>query len=321
MNLLYPGRGAVAHDWLHIASPHGGPVVQLENEKLRCSVLPWAGAGIVELTCKPAGVDVMWLVPDGANYLFSQAHPMAPRQEFVNRWPGGWPELFPTGSAMSDYFGVPQPFHGESVQRRWDHAIVNPGPDEAVARFTLTCASAPLRLTREMILRPGAEEIVLRETVVNLSDLEIPFMWGHHPTYGAPLLAEGTRIELPDCRFHKGDASLLTVPAEGARTGAMFYALDLADGYFGLFNPRLKLGAGIRFDRKLFKVLWVWQDFNSGMRAPLFGRGYATAVEPFTSLPGGMDAHGPSGTAARIAPGATLQTELTAFFYHSPIKG
>ncbi len=320
MNLLYPGSGAVAHDRLSIAAPFGGPLVQLENEHLRCSVLPWFGSAIVELTHKKSGIDVLCPGVGAITNIVSQPATMAPGQEYFNRRVGGWPELFPTGSKVDDYFGVPAPFHGESNQRRWDHAVINEGPDLAIARFTLHCMSAPLKLQRDMELAAGADELVLRETVFNLSDLEVPFMWGHHPTYGRPFLGAGTRIELPDCTLGDGKQEWLTVPPDGEKVGHMFYAHELSGGWFGLFNPRLGLGTGIRFDHELFRFLWIWQEFGRNVKPQAFGRWYACAVEPFTSLwQSGAEAKiGPMRT---IGPGQTLRTELTAFFYDRPLKG
>lgn len=320
MNLLYPGVGAVAHDRLEIVPPVGGPVVQLENELLRCSVLPWFGAAIVELTYKPAGMDVLCPGLGAIHNIISQPPAMAPGQEYFNRRVGGWPELFPTGSKVDDDFGVPVPFHGESNQRRWDHAIVNEGPDLAIARFTLHCMGAPLRLQRDMMLAADSPELVLKETVVNESDLAIPFMWGHHPTYGRPFLEAGVRIELPRCTLGGGgEESMLTVQPEGAGVGNMFWAQDLAEGWFGLFNPRLKLGTGVRFDPGLFKFLWIWQEYNRNVKPQAFGRWYAVAVEPFTSLWQGEEATRKIGPMLTLAPRQALHTELTAFFYQEPL--
>lgn len=320
MNLLYPGRGAIAHDRLAFNAPAGGPIVQLENENIRCSVLPWFGAVIAELTHKGRGIDVLAPGDDAIHHVASQVFPMAPGLEYHNRRIGAWPELFPTGSSVKEYFGRPQPFHGESNQRRWDYAIIESGPGRAVARFTLHCTVAPLTLVREMTLEAGGDELTLNETVINRSDLEVPFMWGHHPTYGRSLLAEGAQIELPECRLIEGEHAWLTVPGPGAGVGHMFYAADLADGWFGVFNPQMGFGAGIRFDADLFKYLWLWQEFGNSLRAPGFGGLYNAAVEPFTSLPEGMDEHGDAGPSALVGPHETLSTELTAFFYTEPLK-
>ncbi|MDD4892200.1 MAG: DUF4432 family protein [Phycisphaerae bacterium] len=320
MNLLYPGSGAIAHDRLSIFAPHGGPMVQLENEKLRCSVLPWWGSSIVELTDKQSGVDVLCPGPGAVNNIIGQMPTMAAGQEYFNRRVGGWPELFPTGSRVDDYFGTPAPFHGESNQRRWDHAIIEEGPDVAIARFTLHCMTAPLRLQRDMILAAGSGELVLRETIWNESDLEIPFMWGHHPTYGKPLLEGGVKIELPKCRLAEGDESMLTVLPEGSKVGNMFWATDLAEGWFGVFNPRLSLGTGIRFDKDWFKFLWIWQEYGRNLKPQSFGRWYAIAVEPFTSLWQGADTT-PIGPMLKIGPRESRTTEMTAFFYRKALKG
>lgn len=321
MNLLYNGQGAVAHDRLFLVPPVGGPVVQLENERLRCSVLPWSGGAIVELTDKQTGVDVLCPGVDAIQNVICQPQGLNPSQEYFNRRVGGWPELFPTGGLVDDYFGAKAPFHGESNQRRWDHAIINEGPDLAVARFTLHCMGTPLRLQRDMMLAADASEIIIKETAQNLSDLSVPFMWGHHPTYGKPFLEAGVKVELPGCKLVNGDESKLTILAEGAKVGNMFYATDLSAGWFGLFNPRLKLGTGVRFDEKLFKFLWIWQEYNSNPRPQAFGRWYACAVEPFTSLWQTTEETRAAGPMLTLGPRETIHTEMKAFFYRQPMKG
>lgn len=320
MNLLYPGSGAIAHDRLSIFSPLGGPLVQLENELVRCSVLPWFGAAIVEWTDKRTGIDVLCTGVGAIQNIITQPAPLAAGQEYFNRRVGGWPEVFPTGSSVGDYFGSPAPFHGEANQRRWDHAIVEEGPDVAVARFTLHCVGSPLRLRRDMVLAAGSDQLVLRETVWNESDIEVPFMWGHHPTFGQPFLEGGCRIELPACTLGGGgEQSMLTVPAPGAKIGNMFWAQDLSAGWFGVFNPRLSLGAGLRFDPAWFKFLWVWQEYNRNLKPQAFGRWYAVAVEPFTSLWQSKDTAA-TGPMITLGPRAMRSTELTAFFYRAPLK-
>ena len=85
MNLLYPGDGAIAHDRLSIFAPLGGPIVQLENELVRCSVLPWFGAAIVELTDKQSGIDVLCPGLGAIHNIISQPPIMAAGQEYFNR--------------------------------------------------------------------------------------------------------------------------------------------------------------------------------------------------------------------------------------------
>lgn len=35
------------------------------------------------------------------------------------------------------------------------------------------------------------------KTIVNHGRIAIPYAWGHHPAFGPPLLAEGSRFDLP----------------------------------------------------------------------------------------------------------------------------
>ena len=67
--------------------------------------------------------------------------------------------------------------------------------DELAVRFEVTCRTLPLRLARTMRLAAGSRRLLLDETVTNLSDEPVHFVWGHHCVLGPPLVAAGARLE------------------------------------------------------------------------------------------------------------------------------
>jgi hypothetical protein len=75
----------------------GMQVVFLENEKLKVGVLVDKGTDVIEFNHKPTDTDFVWLAPGGVrnptSYLSTAPDPLA---TFLDYYPGGWQEIFPT---------------------------------------------------------------------------------------------------------------------------------------------------------------------------------------------------------------------------------
>ena len=65
----------------------------------------------------------------------------------------------------------------------------------------------------------------------------------------------------------------------------MKYLLDLEEGWYALVNPRLKVGIGLCWDKEVFSCVWMWNELRYTTGAPWYGRTYAMALEPVSSLP------------------------------------
>ncbi len=216
------------------------------------------------------------------------------------------------------------------------------------ARLETTLFSAPLHVFRELSLDGPVFRVY--EVVTNRSDEEIEVMWSHHPAFGAPLLdagsvlsagcqvveaddpapgtilARGTRHAWPMATAVSGaavDLSRIPGPQEGR--AVLAYLLDFSSGYFAITNPRLKLGVGLRWPLEVFDKAWLWQEIHSTMDWPWFGRAYAVAVEPASTIPGhGMAtarARGSSGL--RLDGGASRQVTIEAVLFEGtrPVAG
>jgi galactose mutarotase-like enzyme len=287
---------------------NGGKVVVLENDRLRVVCLPAKGADIVAFDDKMKNCQCL----------------MQPLREFTSLDlapnPSGlnciWPEMFPTASAYGEYNSALQPFHGEAHTLPWRYDIIKDTPEEVSVRLAAQMHLAPFKIVRTMTLRAGEAVLHIDETVTNLSTLTLPLNWGHHPTFGEPLLSEHCQIYLPKGKFLDGDASKLKIKPKGSDADAMFYLTDFSQGWYGLFNHQKKLGFGMRWDPKLFQVIWLWQSFNCNTRCPVNGREYAAAVEPVMSLP--QSAEKPRDPKLyQIGPNETLGTHLEAFLFDS----
>lgn len=292
-------------------------LVVMENEALRLVVAPEKGGDIVAFVDKATGVDVMLRMPMGLRSLRSEMSLLALPNTFSSFYEGGWQELFPVGSNFGDYHGHDQPRHGEVALQEWDYRILEETGARVCVEFRVRTVLTPFELRRRMILDAASPEVILEESIENLSPLDLGYMWGHHPAFGAPFLSGDCRIELPQCRLFEGDAKLLKIPPETVSRGAMFYAMDLERGIYGLKNERLGFGFGMKWDHRVFPKIWLWQSMHYHGGAPWFQREYACAIEPFTSLPHQM--YGKIDPLPVLKGGQKLETSLTAFLYRGQL--
>ena len=71
-------------------------------------------------------------------------------------------------------------------------------------------------------------------------------------------------------------------------------------------RPRGRRGPRLSFDPSVFRTVWTWGVYG-GWRGH-----YVLLTEPSTGPPGGLAASVAAGTAALIAPGSVLETEVVA---------
>jgi hypothetical protein len=138
-------------------------------------------------------------------------------------------------------------------------------------------------------------------------------MWVHHPAFGAPLVAPGTRIstsastiladssldgpgnplepgtgyEWPIVRARDGgqlDLSVIPPAASGRRL--LGYLGAFAEGTASIENDDLDLACTLSWDLELFPYAWLWQELGATEGPPWLGRAYTIAIEPATSFPG-----------------------------------
>jgi len=307
--------GARVSDKLHYKDLR---LLTLENESLRVVVIPEKGAEIVSFVDKVSGVDVMLRLPSGLRSPKSEAMLLNQPNGFFSYYGGGWQELFPVGSWFGEYYGQPHPAHGEAAQLNWDYSVLEDSSSRVSVDLRVRMALSPFELKRRMTLDAASPELLIEESIENLSSLDLSYMWGHHPAFGAPFLSGDCRIELPGCRLFEGDEKLLKIPPESEPRTSMFYAMDLERGIYGLRNDRLKFGFGMRWDHRVFSKIWIWQSFHHHERAPFFKREYACAIEPFTSLPHQLFAEKDS--LPVLKSGQRLQTSLAAFIYRQELS-
>jgi hypothetical protein len=320
----------------------------LENDLLRVGVLIDKGGDLFELTCKPRDVDFLWQSPIDLRTPFVVTN-APPEGSFHDLYHGGWQEVLPSAGFGADtYRGAPQGLHGELPNLPLAAEVIGDDPERVSLRLTAHLYRSPLTLVRTMTLSRGSGVLMIDEELVNHSTDPFAVMWGHHPALGEPFLDDSCILQAPassvdildfqpdglwEPGVHQGYPmvrnrrsgaleDVCAVRPKGERSVDFMALSGLEEGWFAVTNRRLQLGIGFAFDPELFKYLWVWQLFGGHRDYPWYGRGYALAVEPFTSWP-------PSGIAdavrlgtARVLPGdSVLTTHLAVVVYEGdPVR-
>ena len=318
----------------------GRRAVVLQNELLRITVLAGKGADIVEFLYKPLDIDFMWANPSGPAPVDTTYTPIKAAASFGDQYYGGWQELFPHGSKPVEDYDAELYQHGEVWGRPWDVRIEEDRPECVSVTFSVRTRQTPFVLERRMTLRANSAAVEFHETAHNLGRSDLGIMWGHHPAFGAPFLSKDcvlyapaktlnvnlkTRTSWPIGK-HKAKGSKTAKkedfskpPAPDSGVGRMLYLEDLDDGWYALVNPKLNVGFGMRWDKNIFPVVWIWQEGNACKGSPWFGHAYAMAVEPFSHLPFARERKEKMLT---VLAGKTVSTKFLAFAIPSgkPVK-
>ena len=279
-------------------------LVVMENEALRVTVLVDKGADIIEFLDKKTGTDVMWRSPIGIRSSKSELNLLSHEYCHSGYYEGGWQELFPHGSVPRTIGEVREPMHGEVMGLPWKYSILVDRADEVMVKFWTHTVLTRFRLERVMRINATEPVVHFSETVVNEGAQAFDMMWGHHPAFGTPFLGKGCKIDLPKGKLVDGDKSMLTLAGPEKRFHNMFYLTGFTEGRYGIYNPKLGLGFGMKWDADLFRVLWIWQRSD--------GDWYVCAVEPVTSFP--EDHYDIVGRRPCEA-GEVVETEFEAFLY------
>jgi hypothetical protein len=286
---------------------------------LRAIVLPERGAELHSLVHVPTEMELLFQAPWGL-------HPPSPeRTSFLDRYAGGWQELFPSANDETTYGGETIPFHGEVALLPWECEE----RDEALV-CRVRCERTPFLLERTLRFDG---RLVVEERVTNEGDDVAHFTWGHHLVLGPPFLEAGSRLEVPartivtipelwedTARLEPGQRSpwpharlreggtvdLRIVPGPEAASHDDVYLTDLDDGLVTVESSRLRVRLG--FDHELFRWLISWQPYGGALEEPLAGS-YALGIEPWVSrLPLGQAVE--AGEAIELPPAASLETTL-----------
>lgn len=297
----------------------------IENKTLRLTVLLDKGADIIEFLYKPTNTDWMGISPMGLK------NPKEVSGDaFIDRYEGGWQEVFPNGGDPCTVKGVRYGQHGEAALLSWDYTVELNSPEQVQVRLETHSQQHPLTFNKTFTLASDQSALRINEWITNHGAETISYMWGQHPAFGAPALNRHCRILLPECRVHTQDEGSLGLssgtpwpraPEDGAdlswvlpvkaQKERMYFLTGLSEGRYHIYDTQHRTGFRLSWCLDTYPYLWYWH--NSGtLDYPWKGEAYLMALEPFSAPVPQLSRAIAYGWAKEIAPGQTINTWVKA---------
>lgn len=264
----------------------GDQCLVLQTDRLRVAINADHGTHIYELTDLRSGVNLLHTDPKGSRHYDV----------------GGWYELFPNAGAACTLDGRPISGHGDIQHRRWSYDVRATGPDVVEIDFATDSADLPFHVDKTVRLTPD-DALTVSETITNASDGPLPYLWGHHVTFGESFLTASIHIDLPDVDvYSRGSTTPPAAPYAPAACGrlnalpardgdgvvdlssfpsepfaAMLHTDAMPEHWYRIWSADLRTGLGVTWDGAAFPGLWIWAVQRAGVKNPDL---VACALEP-----------------------------------------
>ncbi len=320
--------------------------IEIASGALRVTVNPGVGGTIVQVTHRESGLKVLGEVPWDPVDAPIASFAARDEPEWLTRFTGGWPLLFPNGGDACRFGGIFHGFHGEGSIAPWEFSATA----DAI-RLKRRFFSVPVQMERELSVE--GDLLVVHERVKMNGAHPVEVMWGHHTTFGSDLLAKPFEITTGGRRVtvdHAFDppANPLTLGAEGdwptvaGKTGpvdlskpmrpqsAAAYLHDFgkhgaAGAWAAIRRLDHQIAAALSWDAGRFACAWLWYELEGTPEPPWHGRGRMVGIEPSTTRSGaGLSDAKERGTGLLLLePGAELHAELRLHVFKpsGPIDG
>lgn len=272
----------------------------IESDGLAVSVNPEVGGTITEVRHKASGLSVLGHVPWTA--IDAPLPGLAARDEpeWLTRYTGGWPLLFPNAGDACTVNGVFHGFHGEASIAPWDVA------DTGFGRLVLDRSFATIPAVMRRTITVEGDILSLHEVLSYSGGDHLDVMWGHHPTFGSDLLAApfevtcGAADVLAEPQYDPPANPLLPgasghwphVPGkDGAvdlgRPSAPWASLAYLKGFDHHWAAIRRLDDAIAivlsWDGARFPCAWIWYELDGTGEEPWAGRTRLIGIEPNTT--------------------------------------
>ncbi len=287
---------------------HGRQAAQIENEKIRVTVLE-EGGHIAEILHKESGINPLWIPPwesiEPSRYdLASDRYGAKEEGKLLAGIMGHNLCLDMFGPPSSEETDAGLSVHGEASFARYELAAT-----ENHIRATAHLPLSALRVKRTIRLEEDGVTVHFSESVENLLGIDRPIGWTQHVTLAPPFLENGvTRFSIPAERSRVfgppafGDSNLIAganftwpfAPVEDGSeinlstfsnepSSAKFttHLMDrtVEDVSFTAYNPACELTFGYCWKHKDFPWLGIWEENRSRKQAPWNGKTVACGME------------------------------------------
>lgn len=318
----------------------------LENKKIRVSVYLDKGSDIYEFLYKPEDIDFMWKSPIELNGTRNTPFTKeSPRGNFLDIYEGGWQDMLPTIGEKVSLGKTEMGVHGELFTLPFKYIVEEDSPEKVIVKLFIRMQRTPFFVEKRMVISENSSFLEIEETVANEGDEAFNFSWGQHPAVGIPFLDENCIIDVPKAKKAKtykeslspnqvvpldkefqwpyiesargGTLDLSKIMSADSKTAYITYLENVAEGWYGITNPKLGLGFGMIWDKNIFKHLWMWMVYRGVYGYPWYGRTYNIALEPWSSLPDNFDEVLKNKDFLSLKPGQTIKCKYAAIIYSS----
>jgi len=324
----------------------------IENEKLRLLILLDKGSDIVEFLYKPLDIDFLWKSPielNGNNRnIVTKEYQTG---TFLDNYEGGWQEILPSFGAPHNYKNTNMGVHGELFSLPWDYKVIKDDIFEVKLKLFVRMRRTPFFVEKIISIKSENSFVDFEENITNESTQEFKFMWGQHPAFGKPFLDENCVIDLPDglcgktnC-IHVSSTDIMPVDKDlkwpfivdingkeidlskimsiDAKTDFRVYLEGFKEGWYSITNKLSIVGFALRWDKNIFRYLFIWFCYGGWLNAPFYGRCYTVALEPQSSIPDDLEEVIKLKRELELKPKETISTKYTAIAYEADkrIKG
>jgi hypothetical protein len=304
-------------------------LVTLESDALRVTVNPHVGGTISAVHHKPTGLSVLGTVP--WETLDTPLPGFAARNEpeWLTRYTGGWPLLFPNAGDACTVDGVFHGFHGEASVAPWEM-----DNDDGALLLTRDFASVAATMRRRISV--NGETLTIDEGLTYSGVSSVDVMWGHHPSFGSDLLAAAfevtsgagrveaeERFDPPASPIATGAAG--TWPLLPAKAGGMAdlahplqpwasvaYLTDFSAPWAAIRRMDDAIAVLLTWDAERFPCAWLWYELDATQDAPWNGGTRLIGIEPSTTpcAMGLGTAHARGAGLLHLVPGASLRASV-----------
>ncbi len=308
----------------------------LESPSLRVAVNPQVGGTITAVCHRPTGLSVLGTVPWESIDAPLPSLAAQDEREWLTRYTGGWPVLFPNGGDACTVDGTFHGFHGEASVAPWETEMAD-GSLVLTRRFT----SLPVNMRRTISL--DGHTIEIREELTYTGSKPVDVMWGHHPTFGSDLLAApfeitcGARRVVAEAQFDP-TASPIAPGATGAwptlsaKAGSSvnlthpqspWASVTYLSGFDAPWAAIRRLDDAIAvlltWDGTQFPWAWLWYELAATQDAPWNGRTHLVGIEPSTTpcALGLGEATARGAPLLRLKPGASASATISLHVFKS----
>jgi len=274
-------------------------LVTLNNASLEVTVNPQVGGTVMSIRHVATGLSVLGSV--AWETVGAPIDSVAARDEpeWLTRFTGGWPLLFPNAGDACQVDGVFHGFHGEASIAPW-RAEMEGGALILSRRFS----TLPAVMRRTMSL--SGETLTIREELHYSGTQSIDVMWGHHPTFGSDLLAGpfevscGAREVRAEAQYDpptnplrpgvsgrwpspQGKHGIVDLAHPMAPWASVAYLGDFASPWAAIRRMDDAIAVCLAWDGALFPTAWLWYELEATAEAPWGGNTRLIGIEPNTT--------------------------------------